>query len=137
MTATTLLDVETMFDRLMSEASPTGVTAIQDVQPESYDEVPFVSWSALNNGQYAHELWSVTLVLNVIAEPTEMYDVCAGLYAAIAEWSTTPSGVVAGVGGVLEATDSRVFSKINETFIHGKHLAQYTGTFSVSVRQLR
>ncbi|UOR02062.1 hypothetical protein MUN77_01640 [Leucobacter allii] len=137
MTSLRLLDVDQMFDQLMTDACPTGVTPIRDTQPDSYDEVPAVLWNATNNGQYDHGLWRVALTLNVLADPLTVFPICSDLYSAVTTWNVPGEGVMPGVGGVLEVTDSNVFTKINGAVVlHGKHLVQYVASFSISAQEM-
>ena len=136
MTSSTLLNVNKMFHALMTEAAPDGVTPIRDVQPDSNDEIPYVAWQVANNGQYGHGLWQVTLILNVVAEPQDVFDICSDLYSEVTGWNTPGEGVVEGVGGVVEVTDAAVFDRIFETFSFGKYLSQYAASFTISIQEM-
>lgn len=136
MTRPNLLDVETMFDSLMTEIAPDDVTPIQEQHADSYDEVPFVSWTAINQGQYAHGLWNVTLVLAVVAEPTDLFRICSELYSGVQGWAVPGVGVLAAVGGVNTVTDGGVFDKVSEVRLPGKHLAQANATFQLTIQDM-
>lgn len=129
-----LLDVETMFDALMTEAAPDGVTPIQWLHADTFNEMPFVSWQAINNGQYSYGLWNVTLILEVVAEVDAMHDICQQLYAGIKSWAVPGEGVVADVGWVEGIEDQGVFDKSSQALIHAKFLAQAAATFTLSIR---
>lgn len=133
---TNLLDTETLFDAIVTAAMPSGVAAIQDQHADSFGEVPFVSWTALNQGQYDYGLWNVTLVLNVLAHPLEMQKICADVYRAVCMWNMPGEGVMPNVGGVNTVTDSGVFDKINEISMPGKALSQTVATFQLTVQDL-
>ena len=137
MTSRKLLDTDTMFDKLVSDAAPDGVTPIRDTEPDSYGELPLVAWNAINGGQYDHGLWRITLSLNVVAEPLTIFSICSDLYSAITLWNVPGEGVMPGIGGVLEVNDSNVFAKVGgDVLLHGKHLAQYVATFTISVKEM-
>lgn len=129
-----LLDVETMFDTLMVDAAPDGVTPIQWLHADSFDQMPFVSWQVINNGQYGFGLWNVTLILEVVADTVAMYDTCSALYAGIKSWGVPGQGVVPDVGFVEAIEDQGVFDKSSQALIQGKFLAQAAATFTLSVR---
>ncbi len=131
-----LPDLDTFFDSLMTAAAPDTVTAIQDQHADSYDEVPFVSWTAINQGQYAFGLWNVTLVLNLLAAPREIFSYSAELYAAIQSWNTPGEGVTPGVAAINTVEDAGVFDKVNEIRLPGKHLSQAVATFRITVQDL-
>lgn len=129
-----LLDTATLFDTLLTRAAPSNVAPIQDYEPDSYGEVPFVRWNAANNGQTGFGLWNLTLTLTVIASVSEIHDICSALYSNVHHWAISEEGHVPGVGGVVEVFDGVVFDKVGQTQIHGKHLTQYVATFNLIVR---
>lgn len=129
-----LLDVETMFDTLMTSAAPEGITPIQWLHADSYEQAPFASWQAVNNGQYSYGLWNVTLILEVVADTVAMHDICAQLYAGIKSWGIPGEGVVPGIGFVEGIEDQGVFDKSSQSIVHGKFLAQASATFTLAVR---
>lgn len=133
---TKLLDTETLFDALVSAAAPPGVTAIQDVHADSWEEMPFVSWRVVNNGQFDYGLWQVVLVLNVVALPTDMFRILTHLYGQITLWNVPGEGVVPDLGGVTEVADSSVFDKVFDGLIQGKHLVQYAASFTINIQQM-
>ncbi|MEV8338531.1 hypothetical protein [Leucobacter sp. NPDC077196] len=131
-----LPDLDTFFDSLMTAAAPDTVTAIQDQHADSYDEVPFVSWTAINQGQYDFGLWNVTLVLNLLAAPREIFAYSAELYAAIQSWNTPGEGVILDLAAINTVEDAGVFDKVNEIRLPGKHLSQAVATFRITVQDL-
>lgn len=131
-----LPDLDTFFDSLITAAAPDTVTAIQDQHADSYDEVPFVSWTAINQGQYQYGYWNVTLVLNLLAEPREIFSYAAELYAAIQSWNVPGEGVILGVAAINTVEDAGVFDKVSEIRLPGKHLSQAVATFRITVQDL-
>lgn len=129
-----LLDVETLFDALMTDAAPPGVTPIQWLHADTYDQMPFASWQVVNNGQYSYGLWNVTLILEVVTDTVTMHDVCSQLYAGIKSWAIPGQGVVPDVGFIENIEDQSVFDKSSQGLVQGKFLSQASATFSISVR---
>lgn len=136
MLSTKLLDTETFFDTLLTRATPSNVAAIQDYEPDSYDELPAVRWQASNNGQTGFGLWNLTLTLTVLDEVLTIQELCRNLYQKIHLWQADESGHVDAVGGVVELVDGVVFDKVSQIQIHGKHLAQHVGSFNMLVREV-
>ncbi|WP_053352704.1 hypothetical protein [Leucobacter musarum] len=131
-----LPDFDAFFDALITAAVPDTVTAIQDQHADSYDEVPFVSWTAINQGQYDYGLWNVTLVLNLLAAPRDVFGHSAHLYAAIQNWSIPGEGVMPEIAAINTVEDASVFDKVSEIRLPGKHLSQAVATFRLTVQDL-
>lgn len=131
-----LIDLESLFDSLLTSAAPEGVTAIQDQHADSFQEIPFVAWTAINQGQYGFGLWNAMLTLTVIAHPLDMSQICADLYAAIRMWEVPGEGVMPGVAAINTVTDAGVFDRVNEINLPGKHLSQAVASFRFTVQDM-
>lgn len=121
----------------LTEGAYPGSTVIVDLDGDDYKDLPLISWRALNEGQYAHGLWRVNLILQVILdlEQTDMDDLLPHLYAQIHSWNEPGKGVIRDEKlGVESVTDGAVFDTVSSTWVNGKHLTQFSAQFSLTVQ---
>lgn len=112
-----------------------GSTVIVDLDSESYDDLPLVSWMFLNEGQSAHGLWNGILSLTVLCEVKDAGNMLPHIYKQVHGWESLDKGALDSEKlGIETVTDGgTVFDFINQTFLRGKHIAQFNSTFRLTI----
>lgn len=130
-------DIHRLFQVILEDGAPTGVSVIVDLDGEDYEDMPVVTWRTITEGQIAHGLWRVTLILNVIFDIADEAtdDLLPSLYAQIHGWNEPGEGVLATEKyGVESVEDAAVFDLIFASIVNGKNVSQYAAQFTVLVR---
>lgn len=133
-----LLDVDQLFQKLLSDIAPTGVDVAADLDVGSFASIPFVTHYALaTQDANAYGLWSVILTIHVFVEPaTGWTEVVVPLYRDIYAWQHPSQGIVPGVGAI-ESLDQEIsaFSRVGgEAQMENKSVVQYTGSWQFTAR---
>lgn len=130
-----LLDDERLVYTLLTEDAGAIGTIAADLDVESIDQVPFITFTTVGEGQTRGVgFWPVTLTLSVFAEATNAFEITQQLYAVIHGWT---GRVVPGVGGVQDVDDIAKFGRIGSNVdMIGKTISQRTGSFALTLRSL-
>lgn len=115
------------------------LTVGQDVNPDSYKEVPAVFWQLKNNGQVDYGVWSCVLTLNLLVEG-DPFPYTSHLYRQVRGWNEPgeavgrdPSDKI--VIGVEQVNDMTVFDTVFEdVFVSDKHVSNYVAVFELLIR---
>lgn len=129
-------NIHRLVQTILTDGAFPGTTVIADLDGNDYEELPLISWRALNEGQYGHGLWRVNLVLQVVLdlEQTDMDDLLPHLYAQIHSWNEPGKGVIKDERlGVESVSDVAVFDTVSMAWVNGKHLTQFAAQFTLLV----
>ena len=125
---------EEFIDHILNENSYPGLAAFQDIDSTSYDEVPFVSWTVIVQGQKAHGLWDVVLAFTVMCETKDADKILSHLYAQIHGWESLDKGELTSKRiGVESVRDVAGFDRIHAVFMNGRHVSQFTAQFGLTI----
>lgn len=120
---------------ILEEHGYPGLTVIVDLDAESYDEVPFVSWTFINQGQRDHGLWVGILALTVLCMPEDAGVILPHLYKQTHQWELPDRGELSSASlGIESVTDSMIFDEVNLGILNGKDVAQHNAQFRLLVR---
>lgn len=120
---------------ILEEDRFPGSTVIVDLDANSYEDLPLVSWTFLNSGQRDYGLWGGILAVNVICVPRDAEDLLSHVYAQVHAWGALDKGELPGVGlGVETVADQAVFNIVSQAVVNGKHVAQFSGQFGLTIR---
>lgn len=137
-----LLNAARLFQALLDRDKPDGATVANDLDVDSFDDIPFITHNTLiaQTGN-APGLWDVTLTVNVFLEPRDAagvpaFDVVAAIYAAVHAWGEHPmNGIVPGVGAVESVDDMNAFAPASgDVLMVNKVVRQYSATFGIQAR---
>lgn len=112
-----------------------GLVVINDLDADSGEHTPVVSWTVINGGQQSYGLWSVILALTVLCVPSDMDELLPHLYAQVVSWNEPGVGILAeDQFGVETVTDMGVFDATSQGILNGKHVLQFNAQFRLNVR---
>lgn len=131
-----LIDLQGLVQTILDRDAPAGARVIADVAANSGEEVPLISWTAINEGQTDHGLWSAILAITIVCDPADAWSLCRAVYALVHSWNEPGVGVIEDDRvGVNSTTDMGVFDLVHsETITNGKSLEQYAGQFRIQIQ---
>lgn len=119
---------------ILEEDRYPGSTVIVDLDAHSYESVPLVSWTFLNEGQRDHGLWGGILAITVICDPADADKILPHIYKQVHRWESPDKGELPDEKiGVETVTDTAVFDIVHQSIVNGKALAQFNGQFRLTI----
>lgn len=119
---------------ILTQHGYSGLEVIQDLDSESHDDVPFVAWTFINQGQRDHGLWTGLLALTVLCETDDADSILQHLYKQVHRWDEPDRGALESKKvGVQSVTDVEIFSFVHEVFMNAKDVGQYNAQFRLSI----
>lgn len=113
-----------------------GSEVIADIDADSYQYLPLVTWTYLNNGQHNYGLWGGTLAVTILCDPSISESLLGHVYKQIHSWNDLDpdmgemSNLKLGVENVI---DRSVFDLVHSTLMNGKSVGQFNGQFELTI----
>lgn len=124
-----------LIQSVLEEGAFPGTTVIADLDSNSYEEVPLISWGMVNEGQVDYGVWSLLVSMSLIIDPFQMNSILPHVYAQIQSWNEPGVGVLADEQfGIESVEDQTVLNPKNSAIVNGKHLAEFDSQFRLIVR---
>jgi hypothetical protein len=137
MNVRTLIDSELLITKLMERDLGAEHHVAADVDVDTIDELPAITYTATSTGETDNGLDTVTLSVNVFAESIdEAFRVAQKTHNVIWTWDADPSGaMVDGVGWIQDVEDVSTFSRVGTvTVMVGRSITQYVGVYTLTLR---
>lgn len=112
-----------------------GATVISELDANSYEDLPLVSWMYMNSGQLDYGLWDGVLALSLLCDAATHEAFLAHVYEQVRSWETPGLGVDQDLKlGVERVTDMAVFQLNNIAALNGKSVLQFNAQFALKIR---
>lgn len=132
-----LLDNDGLFQTLVRGITPVEAEVAANLDIGSYAALPIVThYSVATQEGNANGLWTVTLSLNIFAEPHLAFDLVSTVYKGVWAWEDPTKGIVPGIGAI-ETLDQEIsaFSRVGgEAQMENKTAIQYSGSWNFTAR---
>lgn len=132
-----LIDDELIIFTLLKRDLPDSVTIAAELDVDSIDHLPFVTFSVRGGDQVGNGpgLWNVPVTFRVFAEGQDStWELCRDLFTIVHEWATPGASTLTGLGHVSAVDDVSKFSRDATVDIQGKNVTQYSGSFDLLIR---